>query len=316
MKVLILDSREEDRHTLAGIVASRGHSVVSSQSGGDALKEISAGGFDLVFCGEDKNGPGAPAFVRALRKLPGMISTPCYAAVRKGYDPEDERLLLDVGVTGVVEKPYDPRTILKVIEDSAGDSGQLALPRVSPGAMGDDTFVERYTDRLFETLENKVRELVRMRGSCGKSSSPSSGTCAETSAGTAGGRRGSTMAARERPRVMVVDDEELILRALERAMRRDADVIGLPAAERAIEHLQADSDFDWIISDLNMPGMSGLDFFRKLKELNPGLAERFVLLSGGAVDQDQAQAVHNLHIPVFEKPINFEELKAHIRKLR
>jgi CheY-like chemotaxis protein len=121
---------------------------------------------------------------------------------------------------------------------------------------------------------------------------------------------------RERPRALVVDDEELILLAISRALRRDADIVAFPEAERALEFLSMDRDFDCIVSDLNMPGMTGLDFYHRVLALSPELARRFAFLSGGAVDAEQAQAVNLLSVPVYEKPINFDEIRAHINKWR
>jgi CheY-like chemotaxis protein len=86
-------------------------------------------------------------------------------------------------------------------------------------------------------------------------------------------------AVRRRLRVLLVDDQLLVLRATA-SMLRELDVVTVGSAAEALARLAEGSHFDVIVSDVSMPGMSGPELFARVRERFPELAERFLLLSG------------------------------------
>ncbi len=76
-----------------------------------------------------------------------------------------------------------------------------------------------------------------------------------------------------RPRVLIVDDEEIILRLLERQLiRLNGDPVAAESARGAIIQVQEHpTDFDLVIADLYMPEMSGLDLAKAIHDVNPSL---------------------------------------------
>lgn len=71
-------------------------------------------------------------------------------------------------------------------------------------------------------------------------------------------------------KVLLVDDEEMILRALERLLRRDRYiVITASSGAEAMEVLQAHSDIALIICDQHMPGMTGTETLVRAREVAP-----------------------------------------------
>ena len=73
----------------------------------------------------------------------------------------------------------------------------------------------------------------------------------------------------ERIRVLVVDDEAVIRDALKRILDEDRfNVETCSSGYGAIEILQA-NEFDLIVTDLKMPGMSGLEVLKAVKALQP-----------------------------------------------
>jgi len=86
-----------------------------------------------------------------------------------------------------------------------------------------------------------------------------------------------------RPRVLLVDDDDGLRRALARALRRDFRVTEASDGRAAIELLAAESfSFDAVVTDLEMPGVSGDQVVAWLDRHCPALAERVLILSGGA----------------------------------
>jgi CheY-like chemotaxis protein len=85
--------------------------------------------------------------------------------------------------------------------------------------------------------------------------------------------------ARRRLRVLLVDDQVLVLRATA-SMLRELDVVTAGSAAEALQRLEEGSHFDVIVSDVSMPGMSGPELFVRIRERYPHLTPRVLLLSG------------------------------------
>lgn len=86
-------------------------------------------------------------------------------------------------------------------------------------------------------------------------------------------------APQRRLRVLLVDDQVLVLRATA-GMLRELDVVTASSAAEALAKLADGSHFDVIVSDVSMPQMSGPELYVRVRERHPQLAERFLLLSG------------------------------------
>lgn len=86
-------------------------------------------------------------------------------------------------------------------------------------------------------------------------------------------------AARRRLRVLLVDDQVLVLRATA-GMLRELDVVPAGSGAEALARLQEGSHFDVIVSDVAMPGINGPELYARVRALHPQLAQRFLLLSG------------------------------------
>jgi CheY-like chemotaxis protein len=91
------------------------------------------------------------------------------------------------------------------------------------------------------------------------------------------------------PRILVVDDEPRMGRAVERLLGPRYRVAVVGSAREALRLLEADPAFDAILCDLMMPGMTGMDLHEALARTDPPLAGRMVFMTGGAYT-DRAQA--------------------------
>ncbi|WP_309671982.1 PAS domain S-box protein [Gemmatimonas sp.] len=105
-----------------------------------------------------------------------------------------------------------------------------------------------------------------------------------------------------RARILIVDDEELIVRSIVRTLGGAHDVVGVTAAREALALMQAGDRFDVILCDIMMPEMTGGELHAELLRTLPDQAHRLIFLTGGAFTPS-AQAFlsksSNLHI---EKP--------------
>jgi len=111
--------------------------------------------------------------------------------------------------------------------------------------------------------------------------------------------------------LLLVDDEENILSALKRLLRRSGyHILTARSAHEGLERL-AQSEVDVIVSDQRMPGMTGVEFLRRAKSLYPHTVR--IVLSGYTELQSIIDAVNEGAIYRFlTKPWDDELLRAHI----
>ena len=83
-------------------------------------------------------------------------------------------------------------------------------------------------------------------------------------------------------RILVVDDEPLIVKTIIRALGHDNVVVGETCPERALELAIADPPFDAIVCDVMMEGLTGVDVYERIARARPGMEMRIVFVSGGA----------------------------------
>jgi len=91
--------------------------------------------------------------------------------------------------------------------------------------------------------------------------------------------RGDVEPSQRRLRVLLIDDQVLVLRATA-GMLREFDVVAAGSAADGLAKLADGSYFDVVVSDVSMPGLTGPELFVKIRNQYPHLAEQFLLLSG------------------------------------
>ncbi len=113
-----------------------------------------------------------------------------------------------------------------------------------------------------------------------------------------------------RSRLLIVDDDAMVLSALRRRLRRRYDVVTALGGVEALALLAADPEFDSIVCDLMMPRVDGKSFYDAVVAENPELAERIVFMSGGAFTPRLRKFAASVQNPVLQKPVSREELEA------
>jgi DNA-binding NtrC family response regulator len=101
--------------------------------------------------------------------------------------------------------------------------------------------------------------------------------------------------------VLIVEDDDAVARLYDRALRNpDYDLYRAASGEEALS-LWAETPFDAIVSDLVMPGMSGVDLLRSVRERCDDVP--FVIVTGcpeveSAIRAVECGALHYLVKPV------------------
>lgn len=116
--------------------------------------------------------------------------------------------------------------------------------------------------------------------------------------------------AEPRTRVLVVDDEVLVGRAIKRVLSRKHAVVAVNDPFEALRLLEAGERFDLILCDVMMPGMSGAELYERLKARSPAAADRVVFLTGGAFTSAARQFLDSVANHRLEKPFDAKSLEA------
>jgi putative nucleotidyltransferase with HDIG domain len=113
------------------------------------------------------------------------------------------------------------------------------------------------------------------------------------------------------PRILIVDDELEITEILADLLSEDYDCSKAGSAEQALVRLQ-DTEFQLVISDITMPGMSGLEMIPHVKKLCPDTV--VVMISGM---QTVESAIGALRLGAFDylmKPFDLRQVEAVVKR--
>jgi PAS domain S-box-containing protein len=113
--------------------------------------------------------------------------------------------------------------------------------------------------------------------------------------------------------ILLIEDEYLILKLIRRLLKSYGYSVYVAAdGEEAIEVFARHRDeIALVLSDIGLPKMSGIDVFKKLKEMNPHTK---VILASGFFEPDLKFSLHQLGVKGFiQKPYSNDEV---LRKLR
>jgi CheY-like chemotaxis protein len=113
----------------------------------------------------------------------------------------------------------------------------------------------------------------------------------------------------ERLRILVVDDEPLVIEMLARVLRRDHDVVAVSCGQDALDQVSGGGWFDAIVSDVMMPNMTGIELLEALVQLEPLQAKRLIFLSGGVFTPETRARLDELGTLQLEKPVSMKELR-------
>ncbi|MEO6776916.1 MAG: ATP-binding protein [Kofleriaceae bacterium] len=129
---------------------------------------------------------------------------------------------------------------------------------------------------------------------------------------TQGSRAG--VGERTRLRVLVIDDDALLLKSIGRNLGQH-EITACGSAVDALARLRAGDTFDAILSDLMMPGFTGMQFHAELTALRPELAHRVLFMTGGAFTTEAQTFLEDPDIRSIEKPFAAADVRARILEL-
>jgi PAS domain S-box-containing protein len=118
-----------------------------------------------------------------------------------------------------------------------------------------------------------------------------------------------------RGRILIVDDDPLVCRAVERSLAADHDVTALTDAREAHRRLLGGERFDLILCDLMMPDMTGMDLYAAIRAAAPEQAGRMIFVTGGAFTPRAIEFLDTVTNLRLDKPFDLRNLRALVRDL-
>jgi DNA-binding NtrC family response regulator len=113
-------------------------------------------------------------------------------------------------------------------------------------------------------------------------------------------------------RILVVDDERSIRFSLSELLGDEHDVTEAEHAPAALNLLE-NAHFDLVISDLNMPAMSGLQLLEEVRARHPGIM--FVLMTAFGDERTAVQALKGGAYDYIPKPFDNDDMRALVRRV-
>ena len=114
------------------------------------------------------------------------------------------------------------------------------------------------------------------------------------------------------PRVLIVDDDELVLRSLSRALSvAGMNVTAISDPCQAMSAVTADT-FDAVLCDIRMPQMSGLTLAQYVRSAYPDLP--IMLMTGNPQLESAIECVHIGVQEYLPKPIDASKLRAAVSR--
>jgi two-component system NtrC family sensor kinase len=116
-------------------------------------------------------------------------------------------------------------------------------------------------------------------------------------------------------RVLLIDDEPDIRRSISKFLSRSGwDVLLAESGEEGLRLIEV-GDFDAVLCDLRMPGMSGHEFYRRIVASGSAMVERLVFMTGDVMSPEAQNFLSAAGRPALSKPFTLPELVAALSRV-
>src|SRR5512142_607629 len=114
-------------------------------------------------------------------------------------------------------------------------------------------------------------------------------------------------------KILIAEDEDITRKHLLHALKSEGyEAVGVRDGAEAMTHITREY-FDVLITDVRMPGMSGIELLEKVKENYPGM-EVMVVTGYGSIDA-AVDAMKKGAYEYIAKPFNLDELLLKVKKI-
>ena len=115
----------------------------------------------------------------------------------------------------------------------------------------------------------------------------------------------------ESGKILIADDDETILQSTADLLRREGYECDCVSDAKSVIEILRSARYDLLISDINMPGNSGLELIKNLPKNAEGMP--VILVTGGPLINTEIQSLQPPVVACMRKPIDFDKLLAQVR---
>lgn len=116
------------------------------------------------------------------------------------------------------------------------------------------------------------------------------------------------------PQILIIEDDELMLKALEFRLKKDGYTVQVAPDGRMALQLLESNTYDLIITDIMIPFVTGLEIVNKVKS-DPNNKTPIIILSGVGLENVVLEAFKLGADDYITKPFIISELSVRVRKL-
>ncbi len=115
--------------------------------------------------------------------------------------------------------------------------------------------------------------------------------------------------------ILVVDDEEAIRKYLATELSESGHRVEVEGdAKKALEKL-SEGSYDVIMTDIKMPGMDGMEFYRRVRKMDNSMASRIVFITGDMMGGETPDFIKKTGLQYVTKPFNQGRLQKVIKQM-
>ena len=112
-------------------------------------------------------------------------------------------------------------------------------------------------------------------------------------------------------RLLIVEDEDTLSASVQRVLAREGYVVDIAGSSESALQLLGTSSYDLVISDIILPGLSGIDLLKSFRNRKPG--QKVIIMTASGSREAAIEAVDAGACDFLLKPIMHDELKEAIR---
>jgi DNA-binding NtrC family response regulator len=348
-RILVVDDDRIVLMGLEGVLKHEGFDVSVASSADEALKSLDSGEFDLILTDlvlQDDSGITILKKAKEVNPEIAVIVITGFASVNSAIEAlrqgafdylikpcEDDEMLIRVR-RGLERK----RILQKIRQQEIQDERMKAITQTAVtvndqintplnviqasteylrGAVKEDNPTLRESLSFIESEVGKIKEVVsnlaRIVDPQVKKYALEEITMVDLDQSTIKGKRVGHKQPDQVVRILVVDDEEYMLQSLSKLLN----LMGFETevaenGEKALEIFKS-REVDLIITDINMPGMSGMELLKLIKKENPEIP--VIVITGFGVEKAQEMAKKNKADGFLPKPFKMNDIKSMIDKV-